>query len=280
MTTPTPLNTIFSWFEEGDIPTEYQFKQTFSSFRHLNDTIKMTDVAGLDEAVTTIFDNHLEDQNAHHSALAKLNASNLTSANVEEWKEKLKIHFSATVDSDQETGNVYTKEQIGEILNILQQTDDEMLADLAKINALLVSGDADLDELQKIVDYIKENRQQIEWLKQMVAGSHSDDTISLTGSYSDWGTVSYQNQFNDWVYDKIKKIKETLDSEKIKYEEKVRGDSRIRHDLNTLSFVIDAYDTVTMFTMPLKVKRIDSNTIDVLFDSLPPNIIQLTIKKI
>jgi len=35
-----------------------------------------------------------------------------------------------------------------------------------------------------------------------------------------------------------------------------------------------------MFTVPLKVRRIDTNTIEVLFDSVPPNIIQLTIKKI
>ncbi len=82
------------------------------------------------------------------------------------------------------------------------------------------------------------------------------------------------------MYDKIKKIEDAANFEKIRHEEKVRGDSRIKHDLNTLSFVIDAYDTVTMFTVPLKVKRIDTNTIDVLFDSLPPNMIQLTIKKI
>lgn len=279
MSTPTPLNTIFSWFEEGDMPTEYQFKQTFSSFRHLDDKIKMTDVTGLNEAFTAVFANHLEDQNAHHSVLAKLNASNLTAANVEEWKEKLKIHLAATVDGDQETGNVYTKEQIREILNVFQIKDDQMLADIARINAMLVSNDVNLDELQKIVDYIKENRQQIELLKETGLGNSSDDKISLIGIYSNWGSVTYQNQFNDLVYDKIKKI-ETADPEKIKHEERVRGDSRIKHDLDTLSFIIDAYDTVTMFTTPLKVKRIDTNTIDVLFDSIPPNMIQLTIKKL
>jgi hypothetical protein len=276
MSTPTPLNTIFSWFEEGDMPTEYQFKQTFSSFRHLDDKIKMSDVTGLNEAFT----NHQADQNAHHSVLAKLNASNLTAANVEEWKEKLKIHLAATVDGDRETGNVYKKEQIQEILNVFHIKDDEMLADISKINAMLISNDVNLDELQKIVDYIKENRQQIELLKETGLGNSSDDKINLVGSYSNWGAVSYQNKFNDLVYDKIKKIEDAANSEKIRHEEKVRGDSRIKHDLNTLSFVIDAYDTVTMFTVPLKVKRIDTNTIDVLFDSLPPNMIQLTIKKI
>lgn len=58
----------------------------------------------------------------------------------------------------------------------------------------------------------------------------------------------------------------------------MQNDSRIKHDLNTLSFAIDAYDTVTLFSIPIKVRRIDPNTIDVLFDSVPPNMIQLTIK--
>ncbi len=280
MSTPTPLHTIFSWFEEGDMPTEYQFKQTFSSFRHLDDKIRMSDVTGLNEAVTAAFASHLEDQHAHHSVLAALNASNLTAANVEEWKKKLKIHVAATVDGEQETGNVYTKDQIREILNVFQIKDDEFVADIARISAMLISNDVNLDELQKIVDYIKENRQQIELLKEIGIGNSSDDKINLVGSYSDWSSVIFQNQFNDLVYDKIKKIEETASSEKIRHEERVRGDSRIKHDLDTLSFVIDAYDIVTMFTMPLKVRRIDTNTIDVLFDSLPPNMIQLTIKKI
>lgn len=281
----TPLNIIFSWFEKGDIPTEYQFKQTFSSFRHLDEKIKMDEVMGLQEAFqktlpTTTFTNHLEDENAHVSVLAKLNASNLTAANVDEWKDKLKIKLAATIDGGEEIGNVYTKEQIGEIVNVIQAKDDEMLEHIARINEILLSNDANLDELQEIVDYIKENRQQIELLKEAVIRNISDDKINLAGIYSSWGAVTYQNQFNDLVYAKIKNIEDTASSEKIKHEERVRGDSRIKHDLDTLSFVIDAYDTVTMFTIPIKVRRIDTNTIEVLFDSLPPNIIQLTIKKI
>ncbi|WP_426482375.1 hypothetical protein [Chryseobacterium sp. R2ACT005] len=281
----TPLNIIFSWFEKGDIPTEYQFKQTFSSFRHLDEKIKMDEVTGLHEAFqqtlsTTTFTNHLEDENAHISVLAKRNASNLTDINVEEWKEKLKIKFAATIDGSEETGNVYTKEQISEIVNVMQAKDDEMLEHIAKINEILRSNDANLDELQEIVDYIKENRKQIELLKEVVIRNISDDKINLAGIYSNWGAITYQNQFNDLVYDKIKKIEDAASSEKIKHEERIRGDSRIKHDLDTLSFVIEAYDTVTMFTIPLKVRRIDTNNIEVLFDSLPPNIIQLTIKKI
>ncbi|MBB6330930.1 hypothetical protein HNP24_001880 [Chryseobacterium sediminis] len=277
----TPLNIIFSWFEKGDIPTEYQFKQTFSSFRHLDEKIKMDEVTGLNEAFQkTLSTNHLEDENAHISVLAKRNASNLTDVNVDEWKEKLKIKFAATIDGNEETGNVYTKEQIGEIVNVFQAKDDEMLEHISRINQILASNDPNLDELQEIVDYIKENRKQIELLKEVVIRNISDDQINLAGLYSHWGAITYQNQFNDLVYDKIKNIEDAANSEKIKYEERVRGDSRIKHDLDTLSFVIDAYDTVTMFTIPIKVRRIDTNTIEVLFDSVPPNIIQLTIKKI
>ncbi|MGE6397154.1 hypothetical protein [Chryseobacterium scophthalmum] len=280
-----PLKTIFSWFEKGDVPTESQFQQVFSSFRHLDEKIKMDEVMGLNEAFqkklpTITFTNHLEDESAHHLVLAKLNASNLTASNVEEWKEKLKIKFAATIDGSEEAGNVYTKEQIEAIVNILQAKDNEMLEHIAKINKILDSNDVNLDELQEIVSYIKENREQIEFLKKAIARNGSDDKINLVGIYSNWGAITYQNQFNNLVYDKIKNIEDAASPEKNKYEERVRGDSRIKHDLDTLSFVIDAYDTVTMFTVPLKVRRIDANNIEVLFDSVPPNIIQLTIKKI
>ena len=62
-----PLTTIFSWFEKGDFPTEYQFKQTFSSFRHADERIRMDEVSGLQETVQNIvsanvFNDHLEDE--------------------------------------------------------------------------------------------------------------------------------------------------------------------------------------------------------------------------
>jgi len=281
----TPLNIIFSWFEKGDVPTESQFQQVFSSFRHLDEKIKMDEVMGLNEAFqkklpTITFTNHLQDESAHDLVLAKLNASNLSARNVEEWKEKLKIKFAATIDGSEEAGNVYTKEQIEAIVNILQAKDNEMLEHIAKINKILNSNDINLDEIQEIVSYIKENREQIEFLKEAIARNGSDDKINLAGIYSNWGAITFQNQFNDLVYDRIKNIEDAASPEKNKYEERVRGDSRIKHDLDTLSFVIDAYDIVTMFTVPLKVRRIDTNNIEVLFDSIPPNIIQLTIKKI
>jgi hypothetical protein len=280
-----PLTTIFSWFEKGDTPTQDQFQQTFSSFRHLEEKIKIDEVAGLPEAFqktlsAETFTNHLNDESAHNSVLVKLNASNLTPANIDQWKEKLKINLAATIDGAGETGNVYTKQQIGEIVNMFQAKDNEMLEAIETINELLASDDVNLDKIQEIVDYIKENRQQIELIKETLISGSSDDKIILLGSYSNWEAVTYQNQFNDLVYGKIQRVEEEVASEKITYEQRVRGDSIIKHDLDTLSFVIDAYDIVTMFTVPLKVRRIDTKSIEVLFDSIPPNIIQLTIKKI
>ena len=279
-----PLTTIFSWFEKGDSPTEYQFKQTFSSFRHTDERIRMDEVTGLQEAVqnilpVTIFNNHLEDENAHTSVLAKLNASNLTAADINGWKEKLQINLTATIDGDENTGNVYTKVQTEQILNILREKNDDLLERIQEITGKLSSDDVNLDTLYEIVHYIKENRRQIELLNDLFSGGSSDDKVSLVGSYSNWGTINYQSQFNSLVYDKIRQI-ENSGSEKIRHEEKVQNDSRIKHDLNTLSFAIDAYDTVTLFSIPIKVRRIDPNTIDVLFDSVPPNMIQLTIKKL
>jgi hypothetical protein len=201
------LKTIFSWFEKGDMPTENQFQQTFSSFRHLDDHIRMDEITGLNETFQntvsgTTFTNHLQDESAHHLVLAKLNASNLTARNVEEWKEKLKIKLAAMIDDGDESGNVYTKEQIKVIVNILQAKDHEMLELIGKINKILDSNDDRLDELQEIVDYIKENRAQIESLKGSGANSsfggilRPADHITVKPGSAKWfwaGSGVYEN---------------------------------------------------------------------------------------
>lgn len=281
----TPLNTIFSWFETGDFPTQTQFKETFLSFYHKDYLIPKENIEGFDEifqsfASAEAFQKHLTDLKAHSGYLALLNASNLTSTDINSWKSKLEISNVATIDGSDQLGNVYTKIQVNAFVDELKDADKDLALEIENIKNRLLSNDLSLDELQEIVDYIKENREQIELLKEDIIRGSSDDKINLVGSYSNWGAITYQNKFNDLVYDKIKNIEDAASSEKIKYEERVRGDSMIKHNLDTLSFVIDAYDTVTMFTIPLKVRRIDTNTIEVLFDSIPPNIIQLTIKKI
>jgi len=281
----TPLNTIFSWFETGDFPTQTQFKDTFLSFYHKDYLIPKESIEGFEEIFqlfisSEAFQGHLTDSKAHSEYLALLNAGNLTSTHIDSWKTKLGISNVAKIDGSDQLGNVYTKIQINGFVDQLKDADQVLASEIENIKKRLLSNDLSLDELQEIVEYIKKNKQQIELLEETIITNSSDDKIRLVGSYSNWGATSYQNQFNDLVYDKIKNIEDAASPEKNKYEERVRGDSRIKHNLDTLSFVIDAYDTVTMFTTPLKVRRIDTNNIEVLFDSLPPNIIQLTIKKI
>jgi hypothetical protein len=43
----TDLETILSWFQTGDIPTEQEFQETFSSFRHKDTKIPISEVDGL-----------------------------------------------------------------------------------------------------------------------------------------------------------------------------------------------------------------------------------------
>lgn len=44
----TDLETILSWFQTGDMPTEEEFEETFSSFRHKNTKIPIAEVDGLE----------------------------------------------------------------------------------------------------------------------------------------------------------------------------------------------------------------------------------------
>lgn len=86
------LATIFSWFETGDIPTQEQFRQTFSSFRHKEESINITDVSGLNSALNNkLGTNHATDVNAHNTVLAKLDASNLNYYNVQAWRTALGV---------------------------------------------------------------------------------------------------------------------------------------------------------------------------------------------
>ena len=125
------LPTILSWFETGDIPTQEQFQQTFSSFRHKDVNIAINNITGLDNALNgKLSSNHTADVNAHNSVLAKLDASNLNDSNKQSWKTALGVSAlpdnMALVD-DGYLPNVYNKGQI-----------DTKLAD---INVKLVSED-------------------------------------------------------------------------------------------------------------------------------------------
>lgn len=47
------LETILSWFQTGDYPTQEEFEQTFSSFRHKDTKIPITEVDGLESSLNS-----------------------------------------------------------------------------------------------------------------------------------------------------------------------------------------------------------------------------------
>lgn len=112
------LSTILSWFETGDIPTQEQFQQTFSSFRHKDVNITMNNITGLENALNgKLSSNHTNDSNAHITTLAKLDASNLNDANKDAWKVALDVSNlpdNIGIVDDGESQQVYSKDQIEE----------------------------------------------------------------------------------------------------------------------------------------------------------------------
>ena len=283
----TPLTTILSWFETGDVPTQEQFQQTFSAFRHKDVLVPFNDVKGLPDALQNtvsseayeVFQQNLQ---GTINMLVKIDASNLDSETKLLWKKALGIEFIATIDSSLEIkdGNVYAKDQINSFLNVIHDKVDGFGSIVEDIRETLASDDINLDELQEIVTYIKENREQIELLQQVIIGITRDDKIDLVGSYPEWGAITLQNQFNDVVYDKIQEIEGSIDTGKVRHQELIRANATITHDLNTYDLIVEAYDTVTMYTLPIKVRRANMNAVDIEFDSAPQNFIQITIKKI
>lgn len=127
----TPLNTILTWFETGDVPTQEQFQQTFSAFRHKDALIPFNDVQGLETALqgtvsSESWNTFQENYRNTLANLAKIDASNLTDAQKVSWKQALGVQLIATVDSSLESsdGNVFNKKQITDIVDLLHEKID------------------------------------------------------------------------------------------------------------------------------------------------------------
>jgi hypothetical protein len=54
MATKRPLATIFGYFETGDVPTQTQYEDAWFSMRHKDDSIAISEVVGLANAITGI----------------------------------------------------------------------------------------------------------------------------------------------------------------------------------------------------------------------------------
>ncbi|WBV53822.1 hypothetical protein [Chryseobacterium gambrini] len=146
MFTPTPLDTILTYFQTGDIPTQEEFKASWSSFWHKNDSVPTSKIEGLDhqlqnKADKSAFETHLSNQDSHISYLAAKDAANLDSNNLQAWKIALGVgeqpENTATIDDANNAGNVYTKQQSDTkymLLSDFVDKDQKILAE--KIEAL------------------------------------------------------------------------------------------------------------------------------------------------
>lgn len=123
----TPINTIYSWFETGDFPTQAQFQASWSSFWHKDEEIPLDKISGLIQlfnqtATKESLTNHFTDPDAHENALAKRNASNLDNTNIDDWRSKLGVSDIpdnvALVDYG-ENQQVYNKDQIESLTMML-----------------------------------------------------------------------------------------------------------------------------------------------------------------
>ncbi|MDV7698717.1 hypothetical protein N6B72_17465 [Chryseobacterium soli] len=242
----TPLHTIFSWFETGDFPTETQFKETFSSFHHKDSLIPMESIEGFEEifqlfASAEAFQAHLTDSRAHSGYLALLNASNLTTTHVNDWKSKLGISNVATVDSSDQLGNVYTKIQVNGFVDELKDADKNLASEIGNIKKILLSNDLSLDELQEIVDFIKKSRADIEALKAIPVGESREDKVKLIFDYDGLSSPKNQQEFNKQIYDRVLLISQTPTSAVVQ----VTGSTVFPNTLETENVIIQARDSVT-----------------------------------
>lgn len=117
----TPINTILTWFQTGDVPTETQFSNSWSSFWHKDERIPIASIDGLNAAIQgklgrEVYDSHLINTEAHSSVLAKIDGSNLTEAYIQSWKTILGVSVLpdnvGTIDKPGVSGSVFTKQQI------------------------------------------------------------------------------------------------------------------------------------------------------------------------
>ncbi|WP_241279798.1 hypothetical protein [Chryseobacterium cucumeris] len=116
----TPINTILTWFQSGDVPTETQFANSWTSFFHKDERIPMASVDGLSSAIQgkmdrEVFDSHLINTEAHSTILAKIDGSNLTEEYIQSWKTLLGVSILpdnvGTIDKPGVSGSVFTKQQ-------------------------------------------------------------------------------------------------------------------------------------------------------------------------
>ena len=111
----TEKNILQNWFVTGAKPTQEQFWAWQESYWHKSESIPTEKILGLSEVLA----NKADVEILQHKA--NLDTSNLTNEHVLAWKKALGVgelpSNIATIDEGEKHGNVYTKEEIDQILS-------------------------------------------------------------------------------------------------------------------------------------------------------------------
>lgn len=229
------LNDIFSWFQTGDLPTEAQFRATFSSFYHRDEKIPAAKVEGLAELLQNTATAE------QMGAKADRSAGNLDTSDVNAWRDKLGVAAPAaglaTVDApDGPGGNVYTKEQIAQMVAALQERDNANFELIDGLINRLESDDLDLDELQEVVDLIKQNRAQIEALQALAIGETTEDKVKLNSQYGLRRQLTQQD-LNDFLVSRARAVNGEVHT--------ITGSTQISHSLGSTHLIVQVRDSLT-----------------------------------
>ena len=151
----TAIATLYKWFSDLKKPNGAQFRALIDSFFHKSEKIPMSSIDGLDRIIEGTasaqqLQNHINDTHAHKEVLDKkvdkVPGKKLTT---EDFTTELRTKLEGLQQVD--TSGLLPK---GGYTGTAQ--DLKNLIDA--INRILQSDDTDLDQLQEIVTYIKQNK--------------------------------------------------------------------------------------------------------------------------
>lgn len=136
----TAINTIKNWFKTGLKPTQDQFWNWMDSYWHKDELIPQDKIQDLSTALSGKAD---ADQLANK---ANADASGLTEEQKLAWKESLSVREVpaniALVDKLDKEGNVYSKEQVTELLDNLDKNigNSDLQVPVGTVRTLNVTG--------------------------------------------------------------------------------------------------------------------------------------------
>lgn len=151
----TAITTLYKWFSDLMKPTGAQFKALIDSFWHKSEKIPISSIEGLDKLVEGTasarqLQNHINDTHAHKELLdkkvdkvpgKKLSTEDFTTELRQKLEGLQQVDTSGLLPKGGYTGTAQ------DLKNLIDA-----------INRILQSDDTDLDQLQEIVEYIKQNK--------------------------------------------------------------------------------------------------------------------------